>query len=368
MSPLVRFIKKEPGFAFSLALAAIGCLLAPPSAADLKALDFRALLCLFTLMLIMSGVAGTGFFSAAAVRLVKLAKTTRRLVLTAVGLCFFASMFTTNLVALFTFVPFTLTMLELCGQPRLAVPVVVLQTVAANVGGILSPVGSPQNLYLYTHYGMTPGAFFGAALPIVLAGAALLLLFILPIRDRPLDTSHIATLYLTDAKPLFTYFWLFALCMLGVFGLVNALLMAAVVALVIVALDPKPFAKLDYPLLGTLLCLFLLGGSLTRLNAVRTFLTGLVGGHALLAGALTSQVIGNTPAAILLSGLTGDAVGLLKGVGIGGCGTLLASTASLIPYRAYSAVNASGKGRYVLVFTAVNAVFFAVLYIVGAAG
>ena len=385
MKNLLSFLKKEAVLCAAGLLAVISAFIVPPSAAYLKYIDYRVLALLFGLMLVVGGFQSIGFFRYLGDRLLARASCTRHLCLLLVFLCFFSSMFITNDVALLTFVPFAVMLFAMAGEEKLLIPVVVLQTIAANLGSMLTPIGNPQNLYLYSSYSFSPTDFVLRMLPLSALSAGLLILcsFLLP--NRPLSapasgctaTEFSASAESTDSAgqtssptvkipavhKLIAYTLLFLVCLLCVFRLISWPIMLGILICAVFFLDRKLFGSVDYFLLLTFVCFFLFIGNMQRIPAISDLLRSLITGRELLLGTLFSQCISNVPAAILLSGFTDQALPLLYGVNVGGLGTLIASLASVISYRLYSGSRNARKGAYLKVFTLYNVLFLVVLYI-----
>lgn len=367
MKSLLTFIKKEAVLCAAGLLAVISAFIVPPSVAYLKYIDYRVLALLFGLMLVVAGFQSIGFFRYLGDRLLAKASCTRHLCLLLVFLCFFSSMLITNDVALLTFVPFAVMLFAMAGEAKLLIPVVVLQTIAANLGSMLTPIGNPQNLYLYSTYAFSPVDFVLHMLPLSALSAGLLLLCSILLPNRPLAApagqNSSPAVKIPAAGKLIAYTLLFLVCLLCVFRLISWPVMLGILVCAVFFLDKKLFRSVDYFLLLTFVCFFLFIGNMQRIPAISDLLRSLITGRELLLGALFSQCISNVPAAILLSGFTDQALPLLYGVNVGGLGTLIASLASVISYRLYSGSRNARKGAYLKVFTLYNVLFLVVLYI-----
>lgn len=354
MKRVKAFLKSEAVLAAAAAAAVLSMIAVPPSGQYLGYLNYRVLTLLFCLMAVVGGMQKIGVFAYLGQKMIKGAHNTRFLCMSLVLLCFFSSMLITNDVTLLTFVPFTMLVLTLTGQTKNEIYVIVLQTVAANLGSMLTPVGNPQNLYLYTAYHFTPSSFFGLTLPV--AGASLVLLALLSFGVR---AEHIRVEFAGDVKigsrrQMIVYLVLFALCLFCVFQILPYPALLILIIAAIFFTDKSLFRRVDYGLLATFVCFFIFVGNIERMDAVRTVLAGWIAGREMLAAVLLSQFISNVPAAVLLSGLTDKAGTLLLGVNIGGLGTLVASLASLISYKLYAKSEGARTGRYLAVFSAVN--------------
>lgn len=364
---IVNFAKKETVL-FAAVLLAFGSMVCvPPDMQYLSYIDYRVLALLFCLMTVMEGFKSTGFFAAVAGKLLEKVKTFRQLYLVLVFLCFFTSMWITNDVALLTFVPFTVLVLRMTGLEQEMIPVIVLQTIAANLGSMATPVGNPQNLYLYSISGMGIGAFLQIMGPLTLISAGLIFLICLihkdfPIRQGMLGKEIVGVRKAGENQVLAV---LFFISLLSVFRILSWQLLLLIVLASCIGI--KAFCKekylpleADFGLLLTFVAFFIFIGNMGRICAVREVLSQVLNGRELLISFLCSQMISNVPAAILLSGFTQEYRGLLQGVNIGGLGTLIASLASLISYKFFAAESeqtpaAGTRGRYMLTFTIWNA-------------
>ena len=359
---MFAYLKREKVLTVSLILAAASMFFVPPDRGYLDYIDLRVLGLLFSLMLLVRGFQRAGLFDLLTDRLFGSVHSSRQLALTLVLLCFFTSMIITNDVALITFVPFALLALDRCGRKDLAIPVVVLQTVAANLGSMATPIGNPQNLYLFSAYDMGMGAFLRTVLPpaalslALLAGASLLL---------PAGPAHMQAGSAAPRLPrrdMIVYTVLFALDLLVVFRVLHWLpALIITVAGVVLLGKGQLLGRVDYGLLLTFVGFFVFVGNLGRIGPVRELVSGLLTGREVVMSTLFSQAMSNVPAAILLSGFTENGGALLLGTNVGGLGTLIASMASLISYKLYAAQPGARPGKYFAAFTLCNLAFLAVL-------
>ena len=363
---IVNFAKKETVL-FAAVLLAFGSMVCvPPDMQYLSYIDYRVLALLFCLMTVMEGFKSTGFFAAVAGKLLEKVKTFRQLYLVLVFLCFFTSMWITNDVALLTFVPFTVLVLRMTGLEQEMIPVIVLQTIAANLGSMTTPVGNPQNLYLYSISGMGIGAFLQIMGPLTLISAGLIFLICLihkdfPIRQGMLGKEIVGVQKAGENQVLAVLFFISLLSVFRILSWQLLLLIVLVSCMGIKAFCKEKYLPLeaDFGLLLTFVAFFIFIGNMGRICAVREVLSQVLNGRELLISFLCSQMISNVPAAILLSGFTQEYRGLLQGVNIGGLGTLIASLASLISYKFFAAESeqtpaAGTRGRYMLTFTIWN--------------
>ena len=359
MKHIIAFFKAQTVLAVAGLAAVISMAFVPPSAAYIEYIDFRTLALLFSLMTVVAGLSELGVFSKMAQVLCGKCKGLWPVSVCLVLLCFFSSMAITNDVALITFVPFAILVLTQAGQQKHILYVVVLQTAAANLGSMLTPVGNPQNLYLYSKFAISAGEFFGVTAPLTVVGLLGVLLLTFPLwKAGKADPS--GNWASGDTQPLHfggkmaAYLVLFAICLGTVFHLVHWVAMLALVLVYLAVCDRALLKKADYPLLLTFVCFFIFVGNIGQIAQVRELLAGILTGREMLVSVILSQGISNVPAAVMLSGFTENWRALIAGTNVGGLGTLIASLASLISFQRYKAVpDADGK-RYLLVFTAVN--------------
>ncbi len=385
MTTIKKWIKEQPVLVVSALCAIISAFWVPPSKAYLEYIDFRVLILLFGLMAVMAGFQKIGVFSAIAGKLLERVRDTRMLAGVLVNLCFFFSMWITNDVALITFVPFAVLLLSGVNareeeRGQLLIGVIVLETLAANLGSMLTPIGNPQNLYLFGLSGWSVGTFVGkmfpwAALSWVMLQVALLFVprFSLPeatfvkasCKTNP-ESKTKALWKLSSRGLLYVYLVLFVVCLLTVFRVIPHLVMFPVVLIVFILVAPDILRRVDYGLLFTFCSFFVLIGNIGSIPAIRAWFSEILVGREVLVGVLASQFMSNVPAALLLSGFGPRYDALLLGVNFGGLGTLIASLASLISYQAYAKVPGSKPSKYLLQFTLWNVAFLAVLLVVWA--
>lgn len=377
MKKVIGFMKREAVLCAALLLAVVSACVILPDQEYAEYIDLRTLAILFGLMSVMAGLQKTGVFRRIACGLLKRVRSPVSLVMVLMLLCFFSAMLITNDVALITFVPFTFTLLEMLGEEqrrRLALPMVAMQTIAANLGSMLTPVGNPQNLYLYGASAMSIGSFVLLMLPYAAASLLLLLIWGLILGKSCKGgwnngMEKIEGQETTDFRsksvlvPLIVYLVLFLLCLLAVARMVPWQAVPVMVLLAVLPMDRKILAKVDYSLLLTFVGFFIFVGNVGRIPAFRFFLQEAVAGREVYAAIAASQVISNVPAALLLSGFTNAYEQLLIGVNLGGLGTLIASMASLISYKYVAKEESSRKGAYILIFTVSNLCFLAALVI-----
>ena len=360
LGAVARFAKKEAVLCIAILLAVVSAFFVPPSAQYLDYIDWDTIALLFSLMAVMKGFQRAGLFSFLANKLLKRADSSRKIMAVLVFAPFFFSMVVTNDVSLITFVPFALIVLKSAGLERLVIPTVVLQTLAANLGSMLTPIGNPQNFYLFNSSGMSFGQLVLIMLPYVALSGAGLLAALFFFKSAPVQGVEV-TSSLGNAFSLGWPAAFFAVCLLGLFDVIPTLIIAAAVLVFLLIVDRKTLCAVDYSLLGTFVALFIFIGNIGNIPAFRDFLSSVIHGHEELVAVLASQVMSNVPAALLLSGFSSEWGALIVGCNIGGLGTLIASMASLISYKFVARDYPAWRLKYLLQFTVYNVCFLAVL-------
>ena len=355
------FIQKETVLCIAALCAIVTMFLVPPDAEYLHYIDWRVLCLLLCLMAVVAGFKSVGAFQWLTCQLLSRIRNGRILSLTLVLLPFFCSMLVTNDVALLVFVPFTLGLLTQLKAEKSIIPILVLQTIAANLGSMATPVGNPQNLYLYAAFELDIGEFFGVVLPLTALSLVALSAASLPVLPKALPHQELEKTDISSLKQLILYALLFVLCLLTVFRVVHYLITTVILVAVLFMVNKKLLKEIDFMLLLTFVCFFIVSENLGRMEVVRNFLQNLLGKNTLLTAVGASQVISNVPAAVLLSGFTNAWQDLLAGVNIGGLGTPIASLASLITLKLYIQSSNARVGKFMGVFTLANVLGLVIL-------
>lgn len=364
MKKIISFIKKEIVLCVATLLAIVTAFFNPPSKAYIDFIDFKVLALLFSLMLVVAGIRSFGIFTRLIEAITKKVQSTKALEFILVFICFFSSMIITNDVALITFVPFAIEMLITIGKKKHIIYIVVLQTIAANLGSMLTPIGNPQNIFIYNKYNMSMGEFFGTTIWYALLAMVVLAICICVLPNDKVEIQKENSEKI--AIPIWKLLMLavvFALCIACVMRVLDYRIMLGVSIVFIAIVNYKLFKTADYILLLTFVAFFIMAGNIKSIDAISTKLAELVAGREIYAGIISSQFISNVPAAVLLSNFTANGRHLLVGVSIGGLGTLIASMASLISFRYYSAIEDSKKGKYFGIFTGINILFLILMMI-----
>ena len=353
MKKALAFIKAQPVLTIAFLLAAITVFIVPPDKEYIGYCNRTVLIELFALMAAVAGLRSAGIFDAATRAILRKTGTVRRLGAVLTLICYFSAMLVTNDVALITFVPLTLLIYRSINDQRSLILTVVLETAAANLGSMMTPVGNPQNLFLYDKYGLTALTFLRTMLPVGAVGLAAVMGLTLLLPKNKCEAPESSGAKLPVVKTA-VFAALFLLCIAAVFRIVPDWVCLAGAVLAVAVCDWRIFGKVDYALLATFVCFFVFVGNIARIDAVSSFFSSILEGRELIVSAALSQVISNVPAAVMLAEFTGNGTQLLLGVDIGGLGTIIASLASLISFQFYRRSDGAQTGRYFLVFTVIN--------------
>ena len=340
--------------------ATVTCFFVPPDRAYLDYFDVKTLTCLFCVLAVVCALKNINFFYVLAKKLIRLFRNARVCILALVYITFIGSMLIANDMALLTFLPLGTFVLTTTGKGKYMAFTFIMQNIAANLGGMLTPFGNPQNLYLYTKFQIPAGEFMGImAAPFALAILLITLCCVIFVKPESFALKD-EKVSLPTGRSI-VYLLLFILAIAIVFRGIPYGVGLVVIPAVLLFVDRKALKMVDYPLLFTFVFFFIFSGNMARIDAVRSVFSALLSKSTLLVSALSCQVISNVPSAILLSQFTDNYKHLLLGVNIGGVGTLIASLASLITFREYSKQNKGKTGHYMLLFTAFNFAFLIIL-------
>ena len=356
----IKFASKNFVLVIAASLAIVSCFIVKPDAKYLEYFDLKTLTCLFCTLAVICALKNIRFFTITAKKIVALTGNTRTLAIALVYITFIGSMFLANDMALLTFLPLGYISLSSTKKEKYMAPIFIIQNIAANLGGMLTPFGNPQNLYIYTKFNIPTLEFMGImALPFILsivlftAGC-----FFIPKEELAINSEDEDKV---DPKRTVFYLVLFAMTILMVFRVIPYYVCLPIIFVSIFLADRSALAKVDYPLLLTFVSFFLLAGNISRIEAVNLFFSSLLEKNTLLTSILSCQVISNVPSAILLSEFTTNYKELLLGVNIGGVGTLISSLASLITFREYTSHVKGKTAEYLGLFTALNFGFLIIL-------
>lgn len=360
MSKVWGFTKQNAVMLIALFAAIITSIIVPPDKEYLGYFDFKTLTCLFCVLAVVCALKNIKFFYILALKIVQIFKNARISVLALVYITFIGSMLIANDMALLTFLPLGYLVLTTTGKRKYMAVTFILQNIAANLGGMLTPFGNPQNLYLYTKFQIPTLEFMSImAPPFILSILLITICCLIFIKPEPLELQKEDVKL--DPKRTILYLILFSLSIIIVFRVIPYWIGLIIIPVVLLIVDRKALLMVDYPLLLTFVFFFIFAGNMARIDAVREVFSNLLEKNTLLVSVFSCQIISNVPSAILLSQFTTNYKDLLVGVNIGGVGTLISSLASLITFKEYTKLN-KGKGKwYILLFSLFNFAFLIIL-------
>ena len=347
-SSFIEFLKKECVLVIAVTLAILSSFISMPK---LSYIDFKVLILLFNLMVVVAAFKELKVLDSIAIGLLKKCNTYTSISLALVFITFISSMIVTNDVALITFVPLSIVIVRKANINVLKI--VIFQTLAANLGSSFTPMGNPQNLFIYSFYNLSPIDFFKITLPIVIL--AVLFLVLLVFKDKKMNLSlDLEDVKIDNKRDVYLFGGLFLIILLSVFHVIDYKVTFLITIVMVLILNKKLFSQVDYSLLITFIGFFIFVGNISTMDVVKNFMEGILNSpkSTFLASVLSSQVISNVPATMLLSGFTDHFKELLLGVNIGGMGTLIASLASVISYKIYA--SEFGNDNYMKSFTFYN--------------
>ena len=347
-SSFIEFLKKECVLVIAVTLAILSSFISIPK---MSYIDFNVLILLFNLMVVVAAFKELKVLDSIAIGLLKKCNTYTSISLALVFITFISSMIVTNDVALITFVPLSIVIVRKANINVLKI--VIFQTLAANLGSSFTPMGNPQNLFIYSFYNLSPIDFFKITLPIVIL--AVLFLVLLVFKDKKMNLSlDLEDVKIDNKRDVYLFGGLFLIILLSVFHVIDYKVTFLITIVMVLILNKKLFSQVDYSLLITFIGFFIFVGNISTMDVVKNFMEGILNSpkSTFLASVLSSQVISNVPATMLLSGFTNHFKELLLGVNIGGMGTLIASLASVISYKIYT--SEFGNDNYMKSFTFYN--------------
>ena len=360
MHTITRFAKKNTVMLIALIAALMTSIVIHPDIEYVGYFDFKTLTCLFCVLAVVCALKDVNFFYMLAHKIVEHTKTARLSVLTLVYITFIGSMLIANDMALLTFLPLGYITLTSTGKEKYMAFTFIMQNIAANLGGMLTPFGNPQNLYLYTKFNIPAGEFMAImAAPFAFAVALITVFCLVFVKSEPM---HVTDEQISvPRRRTAVYLFLFLLSILIVFRGIDYRIGLIVIFIALMFLDRHALETVDYPLLFTFVFFFIFAGNMARIEVVREFFSMLLEKSTLLFSILSCQFISNVPSAILLSQFTDNYRELLLGVNIGGVGTLISSLASLITFREYQRHNPGKTWHYLGMFTLLNFAFLVLL-------
>ncbi len=357
---ITQFCKKNIVMLIALVVAVITSIIVPPDKQYLEYFDFKTLTCLFCVLAVVCALKNVRFFYMLAHKIVRVFKTARASVLALVYVTFIGSMLIANDMALLTFLPLGFLVLTTTGKEKYMAFTFIMQNIAANLGGMLTPFGNPQNLYLYTKFAIPTVEFIGImAIPFIISIILITACCLIFVKSEHLELGE-ENVTLPPVKTAI-YLALFILSIIIVFRVIPYQIGLVVIPLVLLVIDRKALVEVDYPLLFTFVFFFIFAGNMARIEPVKNLFSSVLDKNTLVVSALSCQVISNVPSSILLAQFTTNYKDLLLGVNIGGVGTIIASLASLITLREFIKHNHGKTKSYVLQFSVFNFAFLIIL-------
>ena len=362
---ILKFIKTQPVLIIASAAMLITCFMVKPDKEYIRYFNMRTLSCLFCTLLVVSAFADIHFFEMLAQKIVVVFKNTRNAIIGLVFITYFASMLLANDMALLTFLPLGYYVLKSTDKMNYMAFTFVMQNVAANLGGMITPFGNPQNLHLYSYYMIPTGEFFEIMLRPFIAATLLIIATCMFVKKEPL-TLKVKNDYKIAGWRTAVYMVLFVLSILIVFRIIDFIAGTIMIAVCMLILDKKAYKGVNYPLLLTFCVFFVFSGNMSRISAVEETVGRIINQNTLLYGIISCQFISNVPSAVLLSRFTDNYAELLQAVNIGGLGTLIASLASLITFSEFKKNRPEAVKKYILLFSVINYGYLIILYAIEA--
>ena len=360
---IINFIKKEVVLSVAIVLTIVTCFFVPIDKEYLNYFDVSTLICLFCMLAVVAGLKSTNVFELISRKMIGLFHTRRTVIYSLVFGTFIFDMIVANDMSLITFLPLTYIVLHSTKNDKYLAFTFIMQTIAANMGGMITPYGNPQNLYLYSYYNIPTFEFFGILIVQSITVAILLWICCSFIGNEKLTLRRNSKVIL-DKKNIYIYSTLFILVILSIFRLIPYILTMVIVIITILINDRKRFKDVDYALLATFCVFFVFSGNIARILAIKEIIATLVTKNTLIAGIVSCQFISNVPTAIFLSKFTSNYRELLISVNIGSLGILISSLASLITLKEFLKHQPKNFWKYLGMFTFFNSMFLIVLLLV----
>ncbi len=370
MKKAMGFLWKEKMLLLSLLAAIVAMIITPPTARLIADIDWRTLGSLLMMLCVLEGFKQENVLRPLESLASRLGRMTALSLFLIFGV-FFTSMFVTNDVSLIIFVPLTIMLFRNGGKEKYILPVISMENIAAVRGSLLTPFGSPQNLFLYGQANISAGRFMLHMLPLCAMSAALLIGFVFFTYRRDVRETIACAPVGGEWKPegrvrRVGYAALFALIICVIVTRTRLWPCAVLLVLAAIAmLDRGIFKKVDYVLIVTFLCFFIFSSSIAANPGISAVLTRAVAGHEYVWAIGLSQLISNVPATIVLYPFTENFAGLIYGADTAGLCSIIGSLASVINYRIYVREYPQNGGRFLKVFTLVSWAFFALVVIPG---
>ena len=357
---VIGFVKKEVVLSVAIVAMIITMFFVPVDKEYLEYFEYKTLIALFCMLAVVAGLKSTNIFELVSKKLIGLFKTRRAVIYCLVYGTYLFDMIVANDMSLITFLPLTYLVLHKTNNDKYLAFTFIMQTIAANMGGMITPYGNPQNLYLFSFYEIAIPEFFKALLLQSITVAVMLFICVLFVKNEPLTLKN-EEKFEIKKKELAVYAVLFVLVILSIFRVVPHVVTLALVILAVLIVDRKRFKYVDYALLATFCVFFVFSGNMARIDAVKELISVIVEKNTLIAGVVSCQFISNVPTAIFLSKFTQNWQDLLIAVNIGSLGIIISSLASLITLKEYLKHQPEGLKKYMIKFTLLNTIFLVVL-------
>ena len=360
---IFNFIKNEIVLSVAIILAIITCFFVPIDKEYLRYFDYNTLICLFCMLAVVAGLKSTNIFELISRKIIGLFHNRRAVIYSLVFGTFFFDMIVANDMSLITFLPLTYIVLHSTKNDKYLAFTFIMQTIAANMGGMITPYGNPQNLYLYSHYNIPTSEFFSILLIQTITVAILLWVCCSFINNEPLKLRENSKIIINKDK-MYIYIALFVLVILTIFRIIPYMITFIIVILTILITDRKRFKQVDYALIATFFVFFVFSGNIARIPAIKEFISAIVVKNTLIAGIISCQFISNVPTAIFLSKFTTNYKDLLISVNIGSLGIIISSLASLITLKEFLKHQPKNFCKYLGMFTLFNTMFLLVMLMI----
>ncbi len=354
------FLKNNTVCAIAFFFALLSCFFVTPDKKYVGYIDFKTVACLFSTLAVVCALRNIMFFTIVSRKIVRAAGNLRTLAIMLVVITFVGSMLIANDMALITFLPLGYLALSVTGNEKYSAYIFILQNISANLGGMLTPFGNPQNLYLYSYFNIPTAEFTKIMLPPFVLAVLMLVACCLPLSSQKLTVDEQVEKKLDNRKTA-VYILLFALSVLAVFRVLPYMFITVIIVIALFIFDKEALKAVDYPLIFTFVFFFVFAGNMSRMNVVHKLVSSLLRRSTFLFSVLSCQVISNVPSAILLSKFTQNYKELLLGVNLGGTGTIIASLASLITFSEFKTLYPEKTKHYLLLFAGLNVLFLGVL-------
>lgn len=360
---ILEFIKKEVVLSVAIIFAIVTMFFVPIDKLYLDYFDWNTLISLFCMLAVVAGLKKTNVFDKLSKKMISLFHDRRTVIYALVFGTFFFDMIVANDMSLITFLPLTYLVLHKTKNDKYLAFTFIMQTIAANMGGMITPYGNPQNLYLYSYYNIPTAEFITILLIQSITIALMLAISCSFIKNEPLILKEDKKLKL-DKKRLYVYIVLFVIVILSIFRVVPHIAALVIVVIAILIMDREVFKRVDYALLATFCVFFVFSGNIARIGVIKEFISNIVTKNTLIAGIISCQFISNVPTAIFLSKFTSNYRELLISVNIGSLGIIISSLASLITLKEFLKHQRKNFWKYMGTFTLFNTLFLSILLII----